>query len=275
MQPVKWNKQLPGVLHINSMAIEQRRIFIAPPGYHLLLEDGVTCLSKGPRVNYNRPAIDPLFFSAATAYQSCVVGVVLTGMLDDGAMGLAVIKRCGGIAVVQEPEDARFPSMPKSAIEADHPDFIVPLSSIADTIFRAENMTKEPDVNIGEEIKQEVRFLKDPLRAPYEDSGEFTSISCPECGGPMRKKYFGSQYRYRCHTGHSYTGKWLLSAQNRASEESLWNTARALEERAKVERELAENERVEGRDKEWQKLIKQAEETESHVRAVQDLIMKK
>jgi two-component system chemotaxis response regulator CheB len=85
----------------DSMKIKPRRIYIAPPGYHLLLDDGVMRLSNGPQVNFNRPAVDPLFFSAAITYQSCVVGVVMTGMLDDGAMGLAVIKKCGGIAVVQ------------------------------------------------------------------------------------------------------------------------------------------------------------------------------
>jgi two-component system chemotaxis response regulator CheB len=268
--------ELPVCFARDTMKIEQRRIYIAPPDRHLLLEDGVMRLSNGPRINYHRPAVDPLFFSAATVYQSCVVGVVLTGMLDDGAIGLAVIKRCGGVAVVQEPFDARYSSMPQSAIEADHPDFVVPLSNIADTIKRAVYLPKASNVQIDKELLQEVQLLKDPKAiSDIVESGVLTSISCPECSGPMRKKSIGSYYRYRCHTGHAYTSKWLLSAQNRVSEDALWSAVRMLEERGQVERELAENERTAGHEGEAEKLLKRAEESIEHARAVQELIMRK
>jgi two-component system chemotaxis response regulator CheB len=166
--------------------------------------------------------------------------------------------------------------MPQSAIEADHPDFIVPLSNIADTITKAVYLPKGPDVQINKELLQEVEFLKDPLAAnEIVNSGEQTSISCPDCGGPMRKKSIGNSYRYRCHVGHAYNGKWLLSAQNRASEEALWSAVRMLEERAQVERELAENEKKAGHEEEAARLLKRSEESVGHARAVQELIMRK
>jgi two-component system chemotaxis response regulator CheB len=267
---------LPVCFARDSMQIEQRRIYIAPPDFHLLLDDGVMRLSNGPRINYHRPAVDPLFFSAATVYQSCVVGVVLTGMLDDGAIGLAVIKRCGGVAVVQQPLDARYPDMPQSAIDADHPDFIVPLSTIADSIIKAVYLPKGPHREVDKELLHEVQFLKDPTAAnDTAETSELTSISCPDCGGPMRKKTIADYYQYRCHVGHAYTGKWLLSAQKRVSEEVLWSAVRMLEERAQVERELAENERKAGHEGEAARLMKRAEESNDHARAVQELIMRK
>lgn len=120
----------------NGQRVDHGRIYIAPPDYHMILEDGIIRLDHGPRENFTRPAADPLFRSAATAYGDRVMGIVLTGGDSDGSKGLKAIKAAGGVAVVQDPGDARFPSMPLSGLRADSPDYCLPACDIPALIAR-------------------------------------------------------------------------------------------------------------------------------------------
>src|SRR5579862_3126519 len=122
---------LPAHQATNGEAILPGRIYIAPPDRHLLIKDGHIELFHGPKENFTRPAVDPLFRSAADSYGPRVIGVILTGLLDDGTAGLIHIKNKGGLAVVQDPDDALFAGMPNSALKRDHVDYSVKLSEMA------------------------------------------------------------------------------------------------------------------------------------------------
>jgi two-component system, chemotaxis family, protein-glutamate methylesterase/glutaminase len=131
-----WRSALPVEHATDRRPIAPGRIYVAPPDYHLLIESGRMRLSHGPKENHARPAIDPLFRTAAETYRERVVGVVLTGMLFDGTAGLIAVKRCGGVAIVQDPAEARYQSMPTSAISRDHPNFVLPVAEIGATLRR-------------------------------------------------------------------------------------------------------------------------------------------
>lgn len=141
---------LPAGPAVDGEAIQKGRIYVAPPDHHLLLQDSVMRLSHGPKENYCRPAIDPLFRSAAENYGARVAGVVLSGALYDGTAGLIAIKRAGGVAIAQDPNEARFASMPQSAISRDHPDYILPLSEVAVTLVRLARETPSENEHGGE-----------------------------------------------------------------------------------------------------------------------------
>src|SRR5437016_4999514 len=155
----------------NGDSIQRGRIYVAPPDRHLLVKDGRIELWRGPKENYTRPAVNPLFRTAAETYGSRVIGVVLTGLLDDGTAGLIKIKNRGGIAVVQDPDEALFSSMPSSALKRDHVDYSVKLSEMADLLVSLTNECQ---------VRQSVR---DTMNAndPYTP----TDLTCPECRGPL------------------------------------------------------------------------------------------
>ena len=260
----------------DAMRFQPGAVYIAPPDYHILLEEGYVRLNHGPRINFSRPAVDPLFFSAAATYRACVVGIVLSGMLDDGAAGLAAIKRCGGVAIVQEPADASFANMPASAIAADHPDIIVSLENLTTAVTEAVYMPKEAERPVGDDIMREILYLKNPSDpAGFDDFGELKLLSCPECGGPVREKDLDGRPRYRCHVGHTFTGKWLLAAQDQTVEESLWVAVRTFRERAHIQRKLAETEERSNRTRSAARYRNLAQESEKHAQRLLELVTMK
>lgn len=215
-------------------------VYVAPPDHHLLIEDGRTWLSRGPRENRTRPAVDPLFRSAAVAYGPRVIGVILSGALDDGTAGLDAVKRCGGLALVQDPSDAIDPQMPMNAAEAVAVDFQLPIDELGRMLAR---LCREPagkPCEIPDELRAEVRIVGRETGgiSANEGLGELVPMSCPECGGPlweMRDKIA----RFRCHTGHAFTARTLVSGLSEAAEESLWVALRTLEERERMLRRIA------------------------------------
>ncbi|MBD3240187.1 MAG: chemotaxis protein CheB [Chitinivibrionales bacterium] len=266
--------RLPVYTAQDHMPFQQGNVYVAPPDRHLMLDEGYLRLSGGPQVNLSRPAIDPLFLSAAVVYRSCVVGTVLSGMLDDGAVGLSAIKRCGGITIVQDPDDALYGDMPRNAIALYHPDFIVPLKAIVETIVQAVHMTKEAEQNVPEDLLRELDFLKAPAAiADFDALGELTPVTCPECGGPVRERTIDGQPRYRCHLGHAFSSKWLQQAQDRAVETSLWAAIRTLKERAHIVRRFAASEEQAGRARSAASMLQRAEESEAHAVRLQELLM--
>lgn len=222
--------------------IRHGHVFVAPPDHHLLIKDGTVRVVRGPKENGFRPAADPLFRTAARVCGPRTVGVVLSGGLDDGTEGLALIKQYGGVAIAQDPVEAAFPSMPASAIANVDVDHVVPAADMAALLARLATVPlpegapamkgdngKEPDVA---EIGDASLWNKDLPGAP-------TGFTCPDCGGALWELRAGRLFKYRCHVGHAYTVEGLISEQARDLEAALWTALRALEESAALRRRMA------------------------------------
>jgi two-component system chemotaxis response regulator CheB len=219
---------------VNGETIVQQRIYVAPPDHHMLIDDGKLLITRGPKENRFRPAVDPLFRSAAYAYGNRVIGVVLSGALDDGTAGLWTIKHYGGTTIVQDPSDAEVPSMPQSALREVKVDFCVPVSEIADLLVRLskEPVTKNETIMKDEKTKDEIDIAAEKIgmengRLKFDD---FTPYTCPECHGVLSRLRDGNIVRYRCHTGHAYSADALISAISEGVEDSLYNAIRGIEE---------------------------------------------
>ena len=215
----------------NGQPFKPGRIYIAPPDNHLLVKKRTLLVTKGARENRSRPGIDPLFRSAAVTHGPSVVGVVLTGMLDDGTAGLIAIKRCGGVTVVQDPKEAAYPAMPQSALGNLKVDYCVPLSEMGGLL---DKLTYERPRNHGAvpaDVRTEAviaeRILSDV--AQVNELGNQVPYNCPNCGGVLWEMDHPDVRRFRCHTGHSFTESALLTSQS--EEETLWTSLRTFEER--------------------------------------------
>lgn len=216
--------------------IRPNRIYVARPDHHLLVDDRHVHVTRGPKENRFRPAIDPLFRSAAYAFGSRVIGIVLSGALDDGTAGLWSIKRCGGIAIAQDPDDAEMPSMPKNAIREVAIDYIVPVSEMAALLVKLCNETVETGTRLDKEelgqLEAEVRVAADQNRLDINipQYGEMSKLSCPECQGVLTLLKDGPLSRYRCHTGHAFSPETLLEAIAEKIESNLFAALRGVDE---------------------------------------------
>jgi len=195
-------------------------ILVAPPDRHMVVQDGRVKLTLGPRENGHRPAVDPLFRSAAEARDRRVIGVVLSGTRDDGSAGLAAIKARGGGTIVQDPEEAMYAGMPASALAHVAVDAVVPSSLIARTIA---SMVNGADLPPG----------ADPSADPSADGDGDVSVTtvCPECGGVLSERAESGVTQWRCRVGHRYSPDTLVDAQAEGVEAALWAAVRALEDR--------------------------------------------
>jgi two-component system, chemotaxis family, protein-glutamate methylesterase/glutaminase len=216
--------------------LERGRVYVAPPDRHLLLESGRVRVVGGPKQNGHRPAIDPLFRSAARAYGVRVVGVVLSGTLDDGSTGLLAIKRAGGVSIVQDPGDALFRTMPERAIEIVGPHHVLPAEQIADVIAESIETTPAYPLRHSRDRADDPDVLEGDLDRDVR--GTISAFSCPECSGSLWEITEGEIIRYRCRVGHAYTEEALAAGQGAAVESSLWSALRALEERIELTRRL-------------------------------------
>jgi two-component system chemotaxis response regulator CheB len=225
--------------------IELGKIYIAPPDHHLLLEAGRIRLTKGPKENRFRPAIDPLFRSAAYAYGSRVVGVILTGALDDGTAGLWAIKDRGGIAVVQDPAEAEQPSMPASALKNVEVDHSLPVSEIPALLVTLTQQAVEEEsrgtVSKDLEIETKIGLGDDAAELDVKQLGEISEFTCPDCHGSLIQLTNDKVLRFRCHTGHSFGGASLGAELTDSVERSLWTAIRAVEERIRLLKRLGQH----------------------------------
>lgn len=250
---------------------EPGRIYIAPPGHHLLVKKRSLIITQGARENRYRPAIDPLFRSAAVAHGSHVIGVVLTGMLDDGTAGLTAIKRCGGITVVQDPKDAAYPEMPENADQNVDVDHCVPLAEMGTLLEKLVRQKPRKARPIPRDVVAEAKIAERVLTdiQPVDALGDRSPYSCPSCGGPLWE--VGTQQaRFRCHTGHSFTKSALLAGQSEKIEESLWVTLRMLEERRHLTLRMAKKEAGA-----WGKRYysDQAKEAAVHIKRIREMLL--
>jgi two-component system chemotaxis response regulator CheB len=242
-------------------------VYVAPPDHHLLLApEGRLRLNRGPRENHHRPAIDPLFRSAARHYDSRVIGVILTGGLSDGAAGLMAVRAAGGVAVVQDPRDAAVAAMPRSATEIAGADHIVPAAELAPLLINLVRGTEPPSPGGPNRRAQPMASREqqpvDPIeRMPDtvdEDMaeqarngrrGEVSVFTCPECGGSLWQVDDAGLVRFRCHVGHAYNGEALIAEQSEALEAALWTAVRTFREKSVLGRQLASAERGKGNAK--------------------------
>jgi two-component system chemotaxis response regulator CheB len=224
------------------MPIQKGNIYFAQPNKHLIVKKGLVKLGSGPAENRWRPAIDVLFRSAAAAYDGRTIGIVLTGMLDDGAAGMVAIKRCGGTCIVQDPNEAEYPDMPLSVLEEIKVDYCIPLSKMGGTISRIIATREDVDNKVPADIIKEVKISEEGIGSidDLQQLGSCTFYCCPDCGGVLFELNNDSHLRYRCHTGHTFSVTDLLSKQNKSIESSMWVTLRAMEERKNLMAQLAE-----------------------------------
>lgn len=266
---------LPAVHPQDGDPIAPGRVYVAPPDHHIVLERDRIRVSRGPTENGQRPAVDVLFRTAAEAFGRRVIAVVLTGTLDDGTAGMAVVKRRRGLAVVQDPEEADYPGMPLSAVRNVAVDHVLSLRDIPEllvTLVR-EPLAGEPELSAPEEernMKDEVEHGKD--RA--EGEGVPSDLTCPECGGSLREKQIESVVHFRCRTGHAYSPETLLAKQSEVVDAAIWAAVRALQENAamarRMEKRLHANGRASGMELRYGR---RAEEAERHAEVLRQVLL--
>ena len=220
---------------VDGEPIKPNHIYVAPPDHHMLIEDDHIKVTRGPKENLFRPAVDPLFRSAAFTFKNRVIGVILSGALDDGTSGLWKIKANGGIAVVQDPDDAENPSMPASALKAVKVDFCLPIDELTKQLITLSNqeITKDDFMAINDdqtEAEIAIAAEENAFKVAPSVSGKLSLYSCPECHGVMSEIMEDSLIRYRCHTGHAYSAKTLLQSLSQKTEDSLYNVIRGMDE---------------------------------------------
>ena len=220
----------------DGMLIERGVIYPAPPDRHLLVDNGCLRLGRGPRENNFRPAIDPLFRTAAVAYGANVIGVILSGNLDDGTVGLIEVKRCGGRAIVQHPDDAVYSGMPANAIQqVPDVDHVLPLAEIAGALMKYVDVADPHSSNGGQPVPEDIAMGgESPVSIDERETGNAGHVrfGCPSCGGILHEYRESDLVRYRCRVGHMFSDEGLLAAQNEGLEVALWAALRALEEAA-------------------------------------------
>lgn len=223
--PVGWAEQ--------GQRMERGKVYVGPPDVHLLFSDDYFRLARGPRENHARPSIDKLFRSAAATHGSRVIGVLLTGMLDDGVSGLRAIQASGGLAIVQDPADAAFPELPRQALLALEPERTLPIDGIAQAL---QAYVVQPVAVSG--IPTAIAFEAELDRSGPVDAdrlrelGMQTPIACPDCHGPLWQIGDEQQRRFRCYLGHVASARQLVDDSAAQVEGALWSALRALNDRA-------------------------------------------
>ena len=275
---LKRNGPLHAVHATDREAIRPGRIYIAPPDYHLLVHRGHVRVVRGPRENRHRPAIDPLFRSAARAYGNRVVGVILSGMLDDGSAGLAAIKRHGGTAVVQDPQEAIFGEMPASALQTVDADYVVPAADLGATLVSVaakpalETVPAAASTHVAKEDRI-TEFYLDAMEDP-DRPGAPSVFTCPECNGVLWEvPELGGPMRFRCRVGHAYTAGTLLAEKIHSYESALWEALRSLEESANLAHRMAKSARAANNLRSAERYEEQAENKEQHAGALRAMLL--
>jgi two-component system chemotaxis response regulator CheB len=228
---------------VNGQRLRRRHVYVAPPNHHLLLIANRIRLSRGPAENGHRPAVDPLFRSAANSYGPRVIGVVLSGSRDDGAAGVAAIAAGDGLVLIQEPTDALYPSMPLAAQRATKPDYVLPAGKLGELVGEITARPILSGVPTGSDSASglEVAVANNEDVTINEELANPAGYGCPACGGSLFE-IDGPEpvTRFRCRIGHAWTAQALLEEQSAALEGALWTALRALEEKAALGRQMAE-----------------------------------
>ncbi|MCW3117216.1 MAG: hypothetical protein JWM28_1298 [Chitinophagaceae bacterium] len=257
----------------NNLFLETGCIYVAVPDAHLLVKENYLLLGFGPEENRWKPSIDVLFRSAAVAYGERCIGIILTGLLNDGTAGMDAIKRCGGVTIIQDPKQAEFPEMPLSVLENIHVDYCLTLDKMAPAvqkIFQKEVTTS----TAPKEILAEAAIIEKMQTGSYAVSqiGDPTVYACPDCGGILWEIKNGEFARYRCHIGHSYTEEDLLLKQTNAMHSTLWISLRIMEERKSLLEKIARQNRQKGYNRTSKEYELKAAQLEQHINKMKGIL---
>jgi two-component system, chemotaxis family, protein-glutamate methylesterase/glutaminase len=253
--PAWTHSSLPGILDragplaaspaVEGMPVRPNEILVAPPGRHLMVSGGLVRLGAGPKINRQRPAVDVMFASAARWAGPDVVAVVLSGAMDDGAVGAALVARAGGRVFVQDPAEAQFKGMPRAALTAAPeatPAPVGELGALVTAAIRTRSAlgTHPPreEVAMGDMADSDDVFFLTGMES------HLTRLVCPDCGGSLAQVVLPSVSWYRCHVGHQWSPGNLAAAQAETSEDKIWSAVAALEEEAALNRHLAAGDRT-------------------------------
>jgi two-component system chemotaxis response regulator CheB len=242
-------------------------VYVAPPDSHLVVEAGHVHLSKAPRENGHRPAIDATMRSAATFYDGATIGIVLSGSRDDGTAGLLAIKASGGSAIVQDPDEALYDAMPRSALAHVEVDVVLPVAEMAAWIL---GRSRDPDPPQAEEHPVPVEPALN--EGELTGSGEGTRYTCPDCGGVLFERHVGALERFECSVGHAFSIESLSSAQAGELEGALWSAVRALDDRASLLQRMASRARSSGRGRSAAAFERQAHDAQERARTIREAI---
>ena len=259
-----------GPLHalspVDGQEIQAGHIYVAAPDHHMLLRPGKILMRRGPNENRTRPAVNALFRSAAVHYGARVIGVVLTGLLDDGTEGLIAIKATGGLSVVQHPDDAEWPSMPRNALKRDHVDHALPLAELGPLLMRLVRQDAGPSIPLPEEYMVEDRIAAQEFAVAEPDivtPGQPSRISCPDCGGVLNQIEVADEVRFRCQVGHAFTPIGLAAAQSDELERALGIAVRTHRDRVRLFGQMNESARARSlphAQKRWTDAAQEAEQ---------------
>jgi len=257
--------------------ITHGKVYVAPPDHHLLVDCEFVRVTRGPTENHHRPAVDPMFRSAAVSYGPRVIGVVLTGTLDDGTAGLQAIKKRGGLAIVQDPKDALYSGMPSSAIENVAVDHILPINEIAPMLAQLVQSPVPDDtlypVPAGMQLETDIAAMKPTGVADANKLGKPSGFTCPECHGSLWEIDNGKMLRFRCQVGHAYSVNSVLEAQSHALESAIWAALRSFEERIAMSQRLADRARDRNHVRVAQRFDAIVHETETHADVLRQILL--
>jgi two-component system, chemotaxis family, protein-glutamate methylesterase/glutaminase len=258
--------------------LQKGHIYVAPPDHHLLVENDRVHVARGPKENRFRPSIDALFRSAAYNYGARVVGMVLTGALDDGTSGLWSIKRQGGITIVQDPAESFCADMPNNVLNHVEVDHILTVNEMPPLL---ERLVREPVPDVVRVMDKELTLMAKEVKIAAQSNafemgilnfGTPTTFTCPECHGVLVALQEGNDKRFRCHTGHAYSASALLSDVSKKVEEDLWSVVRSLEETVMLLEQRAKHYEAEGRPNEGRQLYQKAHDVRERALHIRKLI---
>ncbi|HEY3876575.1 MAG TPA: chemotaxis protein CheB [Candidatus Kapabacteria bacterium] len=266
---------------VDNEEIEPGKIYVAPPDHHMTFFDGHIFVTRGPRVNRHRPSIDVSFESAADNFGDGVIGVILSGSMNDGALGLAAIKKAGGTVIVQDPKEALYPSMPQSALAATQTDYVKGveeigplLSHLVTVVNRTRSSANEFSKNtkarmglsetIAQDLKQEERSSQTAKQSIF---------TCPDCGGALWERKKGEIVQFACHEGHRMTAESLVEGQSEKLEEALWTAARVMKEKAVLCRKLSETMDEKGNRRSAERFTRHAIDLEQHLVTLRNMLI--
>ena len=271
--------KLPVIHPTDGALIERGQVYVAPPNFHMIVEGNLLRVIQGPRENLHRPAIDPLFRSAAASYGRRVIGVILTGALDDGTAGLMVVHAHGGETIVQDPDTALFSSMPASALEQVPTAQVLPLQEVAGRLVDLvnEELPRESQKDYPDpQTVREVRIAELDMSElnSSEHPGQPSPFACPDCGGVLWETEDGGFLRFRCRVGHAFTARHLDAEQRQAIESALWAALRALEESASLYQRMAVRADSVRQREAAETYTDRAENTLTNVRVLRDFLLR-